>query len=186
VRLFVAVEVPTPVREHLGSRTGPLRQSLPGWRWTPAAQWHLTLAFLGEVHEDRLPELTRRMRMAARRHEPFDLRLEGLGAFDNARRARILWAGVGGDRDALVRLADSVSAGARRAKIGIEERRYRPHLTLGRRRAPVDLRHVLGEPGYESPSWRVDGFVLVESHLGSAVRHEVREGFPLGRRASLP
>jgi 2'-5' RNA ligase len=187
VRLFVAVELPEPVRAHLDSRTGPLRQSLRGWRWTPAAQWHLTLAFLGEVDEDRLPELARRMGLAARRHEPFDLRLEGFGAFSNARRARIVWAGVGGDRDALVRLADSVSAGARRAKIDLEERRYRPHLTLGRRRAPVDLRDQLSPgPAYESPPWRVQEIALVESHLGSVVRHEVRERYPLGRRASLP
>jgi RNA 2',3'-cyclic 3'-phosphodiesterase len=187
VRLFVAVELPEPVREHLDARTGPLRQSLAGWRWTPAEQWHLTLAFLGQVEDERLPELMRRMRLAARRHEPFELRLAGFGAFSNARRARVLWAGVGGDREALVRLADSVGAGARRAKIAVEERRYRPHLTLGRRRAPVDARDVLSVgPGYESPTWGVDEFVLVESHLGSAVRHEVRERYPLGRTASLP
>jgi RNA 2',3'-cyclic 3'-phosphodiesterase len=180
VRLFVAVELPDPVREHLRSGTERLRSSMDGWRWTPAAQWHLTLAFLGEVDEDRLPELTRRMGLAARRHRPFDVQLAGLGAFNNARRARILWVGVGGDREALVRLADSVGAGARRAKVALEERRYRPHMTLGRRRAPADLGETLDrDDAYRGPPWTVAQFVLVRSHLGSAVRHEVLERFPL-------
>ncbi|HEX2174629.1 MAG TPA: RNA 2',3'-cyclic phosphodiesterase [Nocardioidaceae bacterium] len=183
MRLFVAVELPAAVRSHLDSRTGSLRQSMPDWRWTPPAQWHLTLAFLGEVPEETLPELSRRMGLAARRHRPFRLELAGLGAFNNLRRARILWAGVDGDREALTRLADSVSAGARRAKIRLEERPYRPHLTLGRRRAPVDLRESPGlAAGYQSPSWPVEEFVLVQSHLGSAVRHEIRERYPLARK----
>ena len=180
MRLFVAVDLPDDVREHLRSRTGPLRDAMPGWRWAPPERWHLTLAFLGQVADERVDELTRRMGLAARRHEPFDVRLGGVGAFSNARRAKVLWTGVEGDRDALKALADSVSAGARRAKIDVEERKYRPHVTLGRRHAPVDIRDSLG-PGYESPPWRVEEFVLVESHLGSSVRHEVRERFPLGR-----
>jgi RNA 2',3'-cyclic 3'-phosphodiesterase len=183
VRLFVAVEIPDEVKDHLDSRIRPLRDSLPGWRWTPAEQWHLTIAFLGEVDGDLLPELTRRMGLAARRHAPFDVELAGLGAFNNARRARVLWAGVDGDREALTRLADSVSAGARRAKVAMEERRYRPHMTLGRRRAPVDLRDVLPpRPGYAGPSWTVEDFALVQSRLGSSVRHEILERFPLRQK----
>ena len=183
MRLFVAVDLPAEVREHLEAGTAGLRASMDGWRWTPAEQWHLTLAFLGEVDEDRLPELTRRMGLAARRHEPFGLDLAGMGAFNSLRRARILWVGVGGDRESLTRLADSVSAGARRAKITLEERRYRPHMTLGRRRAPADVTDLLGaERDYEGPVWTVEEFVLVQSHLGRVVRHEVRERFPLGKR----
>jgi len=182
VRLFVAVDLPARVREDLEAGTAALRASMDGWRWTPAEQWHLTLAFLGEVHEDRLPELNRRMGMAARRHEPFALDLAGIGAFNSLRRARILWVGVGGDRESLTRLADSVSAGARRAKITQEDRRYRPHMTLGRRRAPADVSGQFdAERGYEGPMWTVEEFVLVQSHLGRVVRHEVRERFPLGK-----
>jgi len=184
VRLFVAVDPPTSVREHLEDGTCALRESMDGWRWTPSTQWHLTLAFLGEVADDRLPELTRRMGLAARRHEPFDLGLVGMGAFSSLRRARVLWVGVGGDREALTRLADSVSAGARRARIGLDERRYRPHMTLGRRRAraPEDVSdHVEDERDYRGPTWTVEEFVLVQSHLGRVVRHEVRERFPLGK-----
>jgi len=181
--LFVAVDLPARVREHLEDGTSALRESMDGWRWTPSTQWHLTLAFLGEVADDRVHELNRRMGLAARRHQPFDLGLAGMGAFNSLRRARILWVGVGGDREALTRLADSVGAGARRARITLEERRYRPHMTLGRRRAPSDVNDLLGAVrDYEGPTWTVGEFVLVQSHLGRVVRHEVRERFPLGKR----
>jgi RNA 2',3'-cyclic 3'-phosphodiesterase len=182
VRLFVAVDLPDRVRAHLEAGTAALRESMDGWRWTPPEQWHLTLAFLGEVDDGRLPELTRRMGLAARRHEPFTLDLACVGAFNSLRRARVLWVGVGGDREALTRLAGSVGAGARRAKITLEERRYRPHMTLGRRRAPADVDELLGaERDYEGPAFTVDEFVLVQSHLGRVVRHEVREHFALGK-----
>jgi RNA 2',3'-cyclic 3'-phosphodiesterase len=183
VRLFVAVQLSEPAREDLDSRAGALRGSLEGWRWVPPEQWHLTLAFLGEVAPERLPELTRRMGLAARRHRPFDLWLDGFGAFRNPRRAHVLWAGVAGDSDALAALADSVGAGARRSKIDLEQRPYRAHVTVGRRRAAVDVRdtlerHDAGAPG---PAWRVEQFALMESHLGASVRHEVRETFALRR-----
>lgn len=153
---------------------------MPAWRWVPPEQWHLTLAFLGEVRPERVPELTRRMQLAARRHQPFELELAGLGAFSSRRRAQVLWAGVGGARPELRALADSVTAGARRSKIAVDERRYRPHITLGRSRTSVDLTDAGLDPEYQGPSWRVDEFVLVESHLGASVRHEVRQRFPLG------
>lgn len=179
VRLFVGVELPQSVRAHLEARLEAVHDSLPGWRWTPSSRWHVTLAFLGQVPPERLPELTRRMGLAARRHRPFDLALDGLKAFDSLRRARVLWVGVGGSRQRLSALADSVSAGARRAKIELEERRFRPHVTVGRRRTPDDLRDSLA-PEYAGPGWTVADFALVESHLGAEVRHQVRERFTLG------
>lgn len=186
MRLFVAVELPPQVRADLRARAEALRDRLPGWRWTPEEQWHVTLAFLGEVPDERLSELTRRLAMAAHRHVPFALELTGLGAFSSARHARVLWAGVGGDRDALKALAASVGAAARRAKVAQEERRYRPHVTLARRRDPADVRTGLDALGssdasqpYAGPAWTVEEVVLVRSHLGPRVRHEPRERFAL-------
>lgn len=182
MRLFIAVELSSEAREHLRVHARALHDSAEGWRWTPPEQWHLTLAFLGNVDPGRLDELHSRMRLAARRHDPFDLRLEGMGAFDSVRRARVVWAGLGGDRDALAALAATVQAGARRAKVPVEERRFRPHVTLGRRRQPTDLREARAlDPAFAGPPWRVPEFVLVESHLGAVVRHEIRERYPLGR-----
>lgn len=179
-RLFVAVEIPPEVCDHLAERLASVRRELPGWRWSDPSRWHLTVAFLGDVAPAALPELSRRLGRAAARHGSFELGLGRLGAFSRPARARVLWIGVATGREPLVRLAASVSAAARRSKIAMEDRAYRPHLTLGRRTSPVDVRDqvALGAE-LSTPTWGVSSFTLVESHLGPQVRHDVVERFEL-------
>jgi RNA 2',3'-cyclic 3'-phosphodiesterase len=182
VRLFVAVYPPPAAVESLAAAFPPLP---PPWRVVPVPQWHLTLAFLGEVSESRIAELEQRLGRAAARSDPLRLGLAGAGAFPSARRARVLWAGVTGDRDGLVRLAERASAAARRVGVAIEDRRYRPHLTLARARVPrgadaTDV--VVGLAGYAGPDWPGGELVLVRSVLGSVVRHERITGWALPQR----
>ena len=177
--MFVAAELPEPVRESLADRLALVRCGLDGWRWSDPARWHLTLAFLGDVDAARLPDLRMRLERTSARHRPFDVALGGIGAFSRPARARVLWLGVATGRKPLTRLAGSVGAGARRAKVPVEDRRFRPHLTLGRRHAPVDVREELAGAELHTTAWSVESFVLIESHLGAQVRHEPVEEFPL-------
>ncbi len=181
MRLFAAARLPHDVRAHVEARVAPLREALPDWRWVRPEQWHLTLAFFGEVDEPRVAELDRRISRAAGRHSPFSLRLGGLGAFGSARRATVLWVGIEGDRGAVRALTGSVAAGGRRTGIAMEERRYRPHVTLARHRTPVDLSgtDALGRD-CTGPTWSVTDFVLVESRLGPQVEHLERARYRLG------
>lgn len=181
-RMFVAVETPADVRSHLVERLRPQQSTLPGWRWSDPERWHLTLAFLGDVDELTLGRLSERLRRAGRRHGGFDVGLGTLGAFSRPARAQVLWLGVSAGREELVRLAASVAAAGRRCGISLEDRSYRPHLTLARRRGAVDVRdQVRHGASLRTPTWWVDSFVLVESHLGPRPRHEVLERFDLGQ-----
>lgn len=172
MRLFVAVYPPPAALESL---TAAL-PALPAlWRAVPAGQRHLTLTFLGEVPADRIPELEQRLRRAAARSAPLAIGLAGAGAFPSARRARVLWTGVAGDRDALVRLAERTSAAARRTGVPIEDRRYRPHLTLARARSPggTDASAIISPlRHYAGPVEPVREIVLVRSTPGAVVAHE--------------
>jgi RNA 2',3'-cyclic 3'-phosphodiesterase len=180
VRLFVAVQPPRPVIEHLQeavarARTsaGPTADEL---RWTPVEQWHLTMVFLGEVDEAALPDLRRRLARAAGRHSSEELCFRGAGTFGGASRARVLWVGVHGQRAELRALAGSVGAAVRRTGIDIEDRPYRPHLTVARSRARTgtDVRALVTDlEAYEGPAWTVESIALVRSHLGrGGARHE--------------
>jgi RNA 2',3'-cyclic 3'-phosphodiesterase len=183
--MFVAVQVPERVRDQLSAQLGSWRRDLDGWRWSDPARWHLTLAFLGDVDASLLPDLTRRLARVSTRHQPFEVALGGVGAFSRAARARVLWIGVARGREPLTKLAGSVGASARRSKIPVEDRRYRPHLTLARRKAPVDVRERLTvDAGLETSVWPVESFVLVESHVGAEVRHDPVEEFQLAGRSS--
>ncbi|HEX9241280.1 MAG TPA: RNA 2',3'-cyclic phosphodiesterase [Anaeromyxobacter sp.] len=172
-RLFVALELPDPVRRRLAALADELRRTAgragEEVRWVPPANVHLTLQFLGAVPEERVPAVEGALRDAAREARPLSLAVRGVGGFPNARRPRVLWAGLEGD---LAPLAALVAAlGARLAKLGYapEERPFSPHLTLGRARegrgAP-GLAGALAGAAQEAPApWRATEVVLFESHL---------------------
>lgn len=187
MRLFVAVVPPPDVVDHLSAALDPLRARIEveRLRWVPAASWHLTLAFLGEVEEARRPQLDERLGRAARRNQPGRLRLSGGGRFGG----RVLWVGVEGERETLVRTAASAAAAARRSGIVTEERRYRPHLTVARTREPVDLRaEVVALHDYQGPDWTAGEVALVRSRLGAgagrAAAYDVLATWTLGGRST--
>jgi RNA 2',3'-cyclic 3'-phosphodiesterase len=168
VRLFVAIVPPDAVLAELDAAVAPLRESRPELRWARPPEWHLTLAFLGEVSEAVLPELAERLARAAARHPARELAVSGAGAFPRRSRATVLWAGVRSDAD-LAPLAASVAAAARRAGAGSAEegRSYRPHLTLARCRQPADVADLTAAlAGFAGTAWTAGEIVLVRSTLG--------------------
>ncbi len=184
MRLFVALLPPGGVLRELDAAVAQFAAAAPaGLRWTARDARHVTLAFLGEVPEDRLPDLTARLARAARRHPPLDLRLAGGGRFGD----HVLWAGVAGETDALSRLAASVAAGARRAGLGVEERAFRAHVTLARQRGAASLRPLAaGLAGFTGTGWRARELALVRSHPpapgvpGARSRYETLARWELG------
>jgi 2'-5' RNA ligase len=180
MRLFVAVIPPEREVAALDAAIGERDRSL---RWVPPRQWHVTLVFCGEVRQSIVEELTSRLERAAARTTPLSLRLDGAGTFPaQPRRARALWVGLDGDVVTLTRLAERCAAAARRCGIAVEERKFRPHLTLGRaRRGTVDVtEHVHGLSSYAGSPWQVSSIRLVHSTLGATVRHEPLADLPIG------
>lgn len=180
MRLFVALTPPADVLEELQARVAVLRELQPDLRWSRPEQWHLTLAFLGEVGDDSRGELIRRLGRAADRYRPLTLSFGSGGRFGH----RVLWTRVHGERDRLRRLADSVRAAARRSGLATEQRPYRPHLTLARATTAADLRPLVDALApYEGSSWTADELNLVHSRLGAGpggtALHEPFRSWPL-------
>src|SRR5215469_7402088 len=98
MRLFVALYPPPAALDELESAVAPLRAGRPELRWTGQVQWHVTLAFLGEVAQDKLAELTARLARAAGRHRPAELWIGPGGAFPSQKRARVLVSHIEGDQ----------------------------------------------------------------------------------------
>ncbi len=186
LRLFVAIELPAPVRTVLAQMQTELRRVRGAEvKWVDPDSMHLTLQFLGAVAPEGVPAIEAALQRAAGATHAHVLRVEAAGAFPNARRARVLWAGVGGETSTLQSLVTEL--GSQLAPLGYppESRPFSPHLTLGRARDP---RGVSGfEAGLEGCSasreveWRVDHVCLFQSHLSAeGPRYEAMARAELG------
>ncbi len=179
--MFVAVVPPPAAVEDLDDFLSVRREAAP-FRWASADQWHVTLAFLEDVPDRSLDELAERLEATAGRQRAFTSRVVGGGAFPHPDRAKVLWAGLEGDFDALSRGA---RAAASTAGAVVDGQRFRAHLTLARLGRPANVsRWVRLLDAYVGPTWTVDEVALVASYLGEGPRrrprHEVVATFPLG------
>lgn len=180
MRLFVAVTPPAAELQRLDQAVGAVRRQDGGPRWTPMERWHITLAFLGEVDEAAPDALTDQL--AAITAAPMTLRLVGAGTFPRSGPPQVLWVGLDGDLDALGTLAKNVSRAAKSARIRLDRKAFRPHLTIGRWRRgdPADRATAAALASYQGNSFDVTEMALIRSHLGPKPRYETLQTFRFG------
>ena len=167
IRLFAAVPVPDDIAAGLARR----QQGLPRARWSAAEKLHITLSFYGEISEETAGELDGAL--SAISFPMFDLRLSGVGAFNDGADVRAVWAGVAESSD-LSRLAAKCATAGRRLGVKPDDRTYRPHVTLAYlRQTPPDrvAAWILGHNLLQSPVWTVDHFGLYSSWKGPDGSH---------------
>lgn len=189
MRMFVALTPSLEALEDLDAFLEPRREAGAELRWTPADQWHVTLAFLPDVADRHLDDLVERLGRAARRRDQIALSVGGGGAFPDVAHGRVLFAALAPEADSadeeLRRLATGARAAATKAGTVVEGARFHPHLTLARSGRPRELtRWVRLLDAYRGPAWTASEIVLVASHLGEGPRrrprHEVVAELPLG------
>ncbi|MCW0215433.1 MAG: RNA 2',3'-cyclic phosphodiesterase [Pseudonocardia sp.] len=158
--MFAALVPPAVALDELEAAVGGLGD--PELRWSGRTQWHVTLAFYGEVPQRTLGDLRGLLsRVAAARPAP-TLSLGGGGRFGD----RVLWTRVGGDTERLGRTAARAQAAGRRAGLSVDPRRYRPHLTLARARTGTDLRPFVARlGGFTGTPWVAADLHLMSSTL---------------------
>jgi RNA 2',3'-cyclic 3'-phosphodiesterase len=138
IRTFIAVELDPPLKEAIAAVQETLKRELHGLatgvrlQWARANAIHLTLKFLGDIEEGRVGDILRALEEAGRSHEPFSVDVKGFGAFPNLRAPRVLWMGLAGQTDRLIRLAGSLDAALMPLGFPVEPKPYMPHLTLAR------------------------------------------------------
>lgn len=127
MRLFVALRPPRAALRELDDVLAPWRAAHPRVLWSDRRDWHVTLAFLGEVPGDRHEALSLSLAQAARRSPGFTLRLAGGGQFGS----RVLWIGLGGDLPALHHLAGQSRMAVDETGLDRDRRPLQAHLTVG-------------------------------------------------------
>lgn len=177
VRAFIALELDAALHERLARLVEDLRPRLPGLRFSPVTNAHLTLRFLGTTQPRALESIADALAPAAAECPAADVPLTGLGVFPPHGAPRILWLGL--DLPApMLTLQATCERAARSAGFEAETRAFRPHVTLGRwrDRAP---RPTLAEAGPFAT--RIERLVLFRSDLkASGAVHTPLHVFPLG------
>lgn len=162
IRLFTAIELPDRARLTLAGFAG----GVPGARWVPPENMHLTLRFIGEVDEPTAADLD--AALAGLRAPPFDLTIAGAGGFSRGKYPAMLWAGVDANA-ALLHLQDRVESVLVRAGCAADGRKFTPHVTLARLdHAPRDRveAFIAAHALLRLAPFTVRQFTLFSSHHG--------------------
>ena len=177
MRLFVALDLPEDTKDALSDLAG----GIPGLRWVPRANYHLTLRFIGETPPLRAEEAD--AALAAIRARPFDLRLGAPGLFEKNGQAQSLHL-TAERTPGLEHLRTKVETALQRAGFAAEKRRFAPHVTLARCGPAAPLPKLVAflqaHALLRLPPVTVERFTLFSSVLGKEASHYTPEvDYPL-------
>ncbi len=190
-RVFVAIAFPDEVKERCGALVARLKTGIQFTgahpTWVKTQSLHLTLAFLGRTPLTALPAVERIMDSAAISQKAISLSLRGVGLFPTPKNPRVISLHLHGDLVRLERLQDELSKQLRESGFAVDDRPFRPHVTLAR------LKSMRGLPGVRDivqthsearvGEVRVDRLTLYRSHLlPDGAEYEVIYEAPFGRR----
>ena len=163
MRLFVAIDLPGSLRERISALAGA---GIPGARWVPPENYHVTLRFIGETPGYLAEEIDHAL--LAIRARGFTLSLAGLGTFARGGKATALWVGVERNPE-LEHLRGKIETALRRCGLEPERRRFQPHVTLARLDNVMEeklARFVAAHNLFRADPSEVEHFTLFSSLLG--------------------
>lgn len=162
IRVFVSIPVPDtgPLEEVLGDL-----RTVKGVKVSPASQLHITLRFIGDVDDRKVPRIQKALEDAVRGVEPFTISLSGAGTFPPKGNLRIVWIGLEPEgllKDISQRLSENLKA----ANIKFDEKPFKGHVTVGRCNGPVDASGFLQRHGKEGfLEFQCSGIKIMRSEL---------------------
>lgn len=156
------------MKELLKAVQTALDRGFHGVNWVKPESIHLTLKFLGEIDDGKVRDAAASLERAAKGIGPFDLEIEGVGAFPNARNPRVVWVGIKANAE-LMKLQQAVEKCLQDIGFEEEERPFTPHLTLCRIKSPDDgraLGRLIAETKPQaSKTFNVSSFAFMKSVL---------------------
>ena len=141
IRTFISVDV--PVTDEIAKILGEMKNT-ENIRPVPKQQMHLTLKFLGDQDEKKVEGLCSSLRDALSNNGPFDITVEGVGAFPDMRHPKVVWLGVK-EPGPLIVLADKVDSTVKGLKLKADDKRFSPHITVGRVTGRTNLKEFFGK-----------------------------------------
>ncbi len=136
MRVFLAIALETQAHQKATALLETVRMGLGPqskcFRWVKPENLHITLKFLGSVEEQKLQAIKDDMHQLVTQHRPFSLRLQGLDAFPNLKKPRVLYIPVLEPRMPILKLYRDIEAIINHHGFESDSKGYTPHLTLAR------------------------------------------------------
>ena len=132
VRTFIAIMLDASLYNALTEVVEKFHSSKASVKWVIPENTHVTLKFLGNVEEDRLPEIFAACERAAEGSTPFDIEIKTVGCFPNSKRPKVVWLGIGKGINRAKGLYQKIEAELEGVGFSREKRGFKAHLTIGR------------------------------------------------------
>jgi 2'-5' RNA ligase len=186
MRTFIAVNLSEAIRNDLAGHLNTFRPLARAVSWVPAGNAHITMKFLGEVPENDLGPVAAGIVKAVESHHPFEVQVGGFGAFPNFKRPRVLWVGITGGVKRLAALTGAIDELMAPLGFAKEQRRFSPHITLGRIRKPGDydqLQQTAESTSYASAPFTVTSVEIMKSVLTpQGAQYSIWKSIPLAKQ----
>jgi 2'-5' RNA ligase len=184
IRCFIALNLSPELKGRLAELEARLKEAGADVSWVKPENIHLTLKFLGEVEEERIPPIKQAIQAALQDEGPLFFSLAGLGTFPNPRSPRVVWVGIEGEKERLSQLQERLEQAMEKVGFSREARPFSPHVTLGRmrsRRGSSALVDLLGRlASSELGTLKAQSIELMRSQLHPAgAIYTIMESFPL-------
>ncbi len=169
MRSFIAIELSETVKSALAELQKELKGSRADIRWIKPENIHLTLKFLGNVDEKITVETERIIKEICKKHNMFTLEVKGISTFPGMKSPRVLWIGINSN-DVLTKIQKDIEDGTASLGIERENRRFTPHLTLGRFRSAMGKENLIDKIELH----KNESFGLIEAKSISLIRSDLK------------
>jgi len=145
MRTFIAIDFDNEIKNNLSQLITGLKKGSSNIKWIEHHGMHLTLKFLGEIPPEKVSEVESSLLKVTEKHRHFPLRFKGTGTFpEGNKKPRILWVGIE-DNETLKILQSEIESELEKIHFPRENRKFHPHLTLGRVKSYYNLSLTLSE-----------------------------------------
>jgi len=173
IRTFIAIEIPEGIRQKIAELQDELRSLGGRVSWVKTENIHLTLKFLGDTDASMINDIASQLQRSVAAMAPFEVTVNGVGTFPNAKRPRVIWVGASSKpADQLKLLAARIDAETSRFGFQKEDRPFSGHLTLGRVKDPRGIEPILdrlrAHENFYADAFTAKEFVIMKSELHPA------------------
>ncbi len=132
MRTFIAIELGKEIKEVLSKIQSELKNAAADVKWVYPENIHLTLKFLGEVKEEKIPKIIQCLKEICNTINPFNIEIKDTGAFPDMKSPQVIWVGIEEGKEKLLELVELMEDILVKLKFPKEERKFSAHITIGR------------------------------------------------------